>query len=130
MGWILRKTLGAATVTQHIRTSTTPESSTHITIDQSITGGLKGTTENRTLDWQYRPHSDWLFGDVRGRSHFTTLAAVQEEAKSKGDKAIEEDAAYLAEGWLDESREGEVIETYVKNEDKGWTAWQVWGFAE
>lgn len=51
-----------------------------------------------------------------------------EEAKGKG--ATEEDAKYLAEGWLKEMEEGEIIESYVENEGNKWTAWQVWGFAE
>jgi hypothetical protein len=36
----------------------------------------------------------------------------------------------LTEGWLPESAEGEVVESYVENEGNGWTAWQIWGFAE
>jgi hypothetical protein len=37
---------------------------------------------------------------------------------------------FLTEGWLPESAEGDVVESYVENESKGWTAWQIWGFAE
>lgn len=89
---------------------------------------MKGTTEKRTLDWQYRDHSDWLFGDLKGKSRYTTIANILEESKGKGD--TEEDAKFICEGWLPETQEGDVVESYVDNEGKGWTGWQIWGFAE
>lgn len=51
-----------------------------------------------------------------------------EEAKGKG--ITEEDAKYLTEGWLKETEEGSVMETFVENEGSKWTGWQIWGFAE
>ncbi len=92
----------------------------HIDIEQSATGGIKGTTETRTLDWTWRPHSDWLFGDVMARSRFTTVGDVRAEARGKRD----EDAEFMAEGWVDE-RDGEVtvVESFADNEGRGWTAW-------
>lgn len=51
-----------------------------------------------------------------------------EEAKGKG--ATEKDAEYLVAGWLPETEEGEVVESYVDNEGAKWTGWQIWGFAE
>ncbi|KAF2742610.1 hypothetical protein M011DRAFT_472069 [Sporormia fimetaria CBS 119925] len=129
IGWVLRKTVGAATITQHIRTTTTPEGHTNITFDQILTGGLKGTTENRTLDWTYRPHSDWLFGDVRGKSRWVTLEKYQEEYAGKGDEAVDEDVKYLVDGWDEETKGAELVESYVENDDAGWIARQLWGFA-
>lgn len=126
---MIRKTIGLAQLTQHIRTTTTSTNHTQIVFDQFASGGLKGTTEDRTLDWQYRPHSDWLFGDVKGRSRWNSLAKILEEYAGKGD--AETDAKFLCEGWLSESAEGEnVVEAWAENEKNGWTAWQVWGFAE
>lgn len=127
-----RKAVGAATVTQSLsQTSVTGEDgqpTTKIVIDQAANGGVKGTTESRTLDWQYRGHSDWLFGTVQGRSRYVTLAQILEE--SKGKDGIEEDAKFATEGWLGETEEGEAVESYVDNEANKWTGWQVWGFAE
>ncbi|KAF3001909.1 nuclear protein localization protein 4, partial [Curvularia kusanoi] len=128
IGWLTRKALGAATVNLHIKHYTAEDGATKIDIDQIISGGLKGSAEERTLDWQYREHTDYLFGSVRGRNRYTTLAALLEEAKGKG--VTEEDAKFLAEGWLKENEEGEVLESWVENEGSKWTAWQVWGFAE
>jgi len=94
---------------------------THIDIDQTATGGISGTSELRTLDWTERNHSDHLFGNITGRSRFITL---------DGDE-IED--PWLKEGWLVEGGEGEggqLIEAVAVNKEKGWTAQQVWGFAE
>ncbi|KAJ4372214.1 Cyclin-dependent kinases regulatory subunit (Cell division control protein cks1) [Neocucurbitaria cava] len=132
IGWLTRKAVGAATVTQHLKQSPTTgedgQPSTQITIDQTITGGLKGSTEQRTLDWHYRGHTDWLFGTLEGRSRYSTLAKISEESKGKG--VVEEDAKYLVEGWLKETEEGEIVESYVDNDGNKWTGWQIWGFAE
>lgn len=54
-----------------------------ITVEQTATGGIKGTTENRTLDWTYRAHSDWLFGEMQAKSRFTTLKKIAEESAGK-----------------------------------------------
>ncbi|KAF1830217.1 hypothetical protein BDW02DRAFT_559504 [Decorospora gaudefroyi] len=132
IGWLTRKALAAATITQHLRQSPTTgedgQPATGITIDQVLTGGLKGSVEQRTLDWHYRGHTDWLFGTVEGRSRYTTLANILEENKGKG--VTEEDAKYITDGWLKETEDGEVVESYVDNAGNKWTAWQVWGFAD
>lgn len=95
---------------------------THIDIEQVATAGMKGTTEKRALDWTYRPHSDWLFGELQGRSRFNTIDGILKEGKEKGAKE-EEDAKHLAEGWLEETLKGEVVESYVDNDGKSWTGW-------
>ncbi|PVI08094.1 hypothetical protein DM02DRAFT_608198 [Periconia macrospinosa] len=137
VGWLTRKAIGLATVTQHIKQWDAPSDIAptgpavpHILIEQTATGGVKGTTEDRTLDWTYRPHSDWLFGDIQGRNRFTTVKKLVEENKGKG--VEEDDAKFLSEGWLPESGgdDGVVVESFVDNEKAKWTGWQVWGFAE
>jgi hypothetical protein len=125
---VLRKTIGLATVTQHLKTTVDENGVTHITIDQMASGGVKGTTEKRQLTWTYREHSDWLFGNLKGKSRYNTLEKILEENKGKED--IEDDAKYICEGWLPETTEGEVVESFVDNQENGWTGWQVWGFAE
>jgi hypothetical protein len=132
VGYITRKALTLATITQHLRQSpTTGEDSaptTAITIDQMITGGFKGSVENRTLDWHFRGHTDWLFGTVEGRSRYSTLAKILEENKGKGNGVItEEDAKFLAEGWLKETEEGEIVEAFADNEGSKWIALQIGG---
>lgn len=80
------------------------------------------------MDWHYRGHTDWLFGTLQGRSRYNTLAKILEESKGQG--VTEDDAKYIVEGWLKETEEGEVVESYVDNEGNKWTGWQIWGFAE
>lgn len=88
----------------------------HIDIQQTATGGVKGTTELRALDNTFKEHSDWLFGKVQGRSEWLTGAPL-------ADKVGE---PYLANGW--EEGMTEWIHAYVESLDSGWTAEQVWGF--
>ncbi|KAF2261832.1 hypothetical protein CC78DRAFT_619026 [Lojkania enalia] len=131
ISWLTRKAINLATVTLHIKSYQAPPDGspsdppvTHFDISQTLTGGLSGTTEKRNLDWKWRPHSDWLFGDLRGRSRWTTFDELKKENAGKG--SLEEDAVFLCEGWMEGA---EVVESFVESE-KGWTGWQVWGFVE
>ncbi|OCK82751.1 hypothetical protein K432DRAFT_380151, partial [Lepidopterella palustris CBS 459.81] len=131
IGWLTRKALGLATVTQHLKQYPDAHnpSVVHIDFSQTVTGGIKGTTELRTLDWQYRPHSDHFFGDLNGRSRWNTIGKIGEgEMKREGGEA--DDVKFLKEGWSAESLDGEVVESYVEHDNKGWVGWQVWGFAD
>jgi hypothetical protein len=128
IGWMTRKMVGLATVTLNTMQYTGPPSPpgegadvTHIEIEQTGTGGMKGSTEKRCLDMVFRDHSDWLFGSVRGQSKWI--------------KAEEIDDAFLkSSDWLegDEEKGGPNGEThilsYVESYDNGWTATQIWGF--
>jgi len=84
--------------------------------------GMKGTTEERHLpkdnDLDWRDHEDYIFGQVKGFSRFFKI-----EDLSDGD----EHEKYLKAGWLDEA---DLIESYVESQGNGWTARQIWGFAE
>jgi len=132
IGYLTRKAIGLSTVTLHIKQYTgpaeepaTPGSFVHIDIDQTATGGIKGTSEYRTLDNKIREHGDWLFGNVKARSTWVSAEGLAAAAKEFND--------YIVTGW---SEEGEVAggpngETHLLNyveADAGWTAVQVWGF--
>ncbi|KAI9806868.1 MAG: hypothetical protein M1833_002526 [Piccolia ochrophora] len=137
ISWLLRRAIGFATITLHVThyTSSDPQPDTvHIDIAQTASMGIKGTTENRTLDWAERENTDHIFGKVRAKSRVVGLAGVDDD---------EGKDAFLKEGWLGaeagedgkEGGEGErggvkVVEAWVRNLDKGWVARQVWGFAE
>ncbi|KAM3081111.1 hypothetical protein ACMFMF_003025 [Clarireedia jacksonii] len=121
IGWWTRKAISLATVTIHAKQYSDENGITHIDIEQTATGGIKGTTELRTLDWQQRSHEDHLFGKLIGQSRWLTLDDVEDE--------------YLKDGW--EENDGENsgpngerhVQSYVVNEEKGWSANQIWGFA-
>ena len=111
----MRKLISMATVTltisQYIEKGT---NITHIDIQQVATGGISGTTENRTLDWELREHKDGIFGNCKGKSRWVKMTDLE-----KGP-----DREWLTKGWLDEN-EGEHVQAYVINEEVGWTAEQV-----
>ncbi|TVY14540.1 hypothetical protein LARI1_G006890 [Lachnellula arida] len=125
VGWWTRKAIGLATVTLHTKQYTGDDSTTHIDISQTVTGGIQGTTENRVLNWQEREHEDHIFGHLKGRSRWLSSSDYDSEITDP----------FLKAEWLDVDSEkggpsGEIhIESSVVNEEKGWTAQQVWGFA-
>lgn len=109
-----------ATVTVQIRHFTDDEKKECIFIEQVLAAGIRGTTENRYLDWQSRVVEDRIFGTVSSRSKrvpFEELVA---------DKEV---PAFFKEGWDDETKEAGVVYTSARNEDNNWTASQAWGFA-
>ncbi|KAM0278023.1 hypothetical protein ACHAQH_005392 [Verticillium albo-atrum] len=130
VSWMLRKGIGLATVTLNIKQydgapsppSTASEPATHIDISQTATGGIKGTTENRCLDMEFREHSDWLFGNCRGQSDWRSAEEIED--------------AHLKKGWLEGEAENtgpqgkSHVYSHVENLDTFWTATQIWGFQE
>ncbi|EUC47610.1 hypothetical protein COCMIDRAFT_3404 [Bipolaris oryzae ATCC 44560] len=132
ISWFIRKAVETATLTQYLRQSTVDGSdgapTTLIEIDQVLTGGLKGSPENRTLDWTYREHTDFIFGVIRGRSRYSTLQKFQQESKETG--ATDEDIKYMTEGWLEETQQGDILESFMSSAAGKWISWNVWGFAE
>ncbi|KAK8203923.1 hypothetical protein IWZ01DRAFT_486352 [Phyllosticta capitalensis] len=141
ISWLIRKTVSFATVTLHVHQYVSADGdskATHIDIDQSLSpGNIKGTSEKRTLTWSFDSHVDHVFGTVRGRSRWTTLSkigddyAVGDLAGKDVAKERDEDVAFMKEGEWDESvtaKGGEVVESWVESVDKGWMAWQIWGF--
>jgi len=131
VGWVTRKAVSMATLTLHVKQYNAPPSPpadpssaevTHIEIEQTGTGGLKGSTEKRCLDYTFREHSDWLFGSVRGQSRWIAPGEIH-------------DAYLKGEGlWLEGDAEaggpnGEThVLSHVESVDNGWTATQIWGF--
>ncbi|KAI1142872.1 hypothetical protein F5Y05DRAFT_366497 [Hypoxylon sp. FL0543] len=148
VGWLTRKTINTTSVTLHVKQYQGPPSPpaaagdgaalvTRIDIDQ-VASGIKGTTENRCLDYVFREHSDWIFGRVQGRSRWigaadlAALVAPDGEAV-KGGWAKDD---FVARDWLegDAEKGGPDGETHILNHvqslDNGWTALQVWGFQD
>jgi hypothetical protein len=116
MGWMMRKAISLATVTQYI-SSYEKDGITEIDIKQFVTGGIPASPEHRKLDWEKREHDDKIFGKVNGQSRFVSVANVEEGGT--------EDKEWLAEGW---DEDGEKVESWVIGET-GWKALQIWGFA-
>ncbi|KAJ5777850.1 hypothetical protein N7520_001096 [Penicillium odoratum] len=156
MSWFLRKALPYATVTLHVHeyTDSADPLVYHIDIDQVITGGISGSKESRTLDWNGRDHVDNIFGTIHGRSRMfrgakgddgkvrpaldvqTKVGETEADAKVqkflRGEILIDGSASdgFVVDDEGAEFGEGEGlwVQSYVMNQDSGWTAEQVWGF--
>ncbi|KAI1637930.1 hypothetical protein F4809DRAFT_602334 [Biscogniauxia mediterranea] len=143
VGWFIRKAVSAAGITLHVKhyLAEGDDAVPHVDITQVATGGIQGTTENRTADYEFREHSDWLFGAVRGRCKFVTpeeLAEFLETAAAEG-WVDPSDRDFLARDWLPASEaeragafgQGKpLFLSHVESIDAGWTATQVWGFQD
>ncbi|PWY80694.1 hypothetical protein BO70DRAFT_362650, partial [Aspergillus heteromorphus CBS 117.55] len=154
MGWMMRKALGLATVTLSIHSfpDAAEPSVLHIDIDQTVTGGIKGTTERRLSDGKKREHQDHIFGNVRGCSKLFR-GSKGEDADGKVRPYLKFDSetedplvfrflrgevladgkeceGFLVEELGEEYGEGEGLwlQSFVENLDVGWTAEQIWGF--
>jgi hypothetical protein len=140
MGWVMRKTLSYATVTIYIHEypdSEKPEIY-HVDGQQVITGGIQGTKECRTLDWTEREHVDHIFGKLNGRSrHFTGINALEVQTSVGKPEADAKVVKFLTgEILVDGSKsdgfavdeEAVFMQSFVRNQESGWTAEQVWGF--
>lgn len=114
VGWLTRKIIRMSTITLTINEYIDDRKHTHIDIAQTVTGGISGTTEKRTLDWQLRTHKDGIFGECKGRSRWIKVEDLEEGP----------DKEWLSKGWLDEDG-GDHVQSWVENEVNGWTAEQV-----
>ncbi|KAL4916757.1 hypothetical protein BDW62DRAFT_218577 [Aspergillus aurantiobrunneus] len=150
VGWLTRKGIGAATLTLHFTSTVEPTPSstdpvTHLTMRQTLTGGIPGSTEERIMDWTERERSNHIYGDVLTRSQLingarddsgavrpdlvlqskTTVDAIAEEIKT----FLRGGVPYLASG-QDEDGDKEYPDLYIHdfgwNEKSGWTAEQIW----
>lgn len=131
MGWLVRKAIGAATVTITVKQYADAETgTTRIDIEQSASG-LSSTNENRALDWSVRDHKDWLFGAVKGQSKFVSRADLAALVAAPDGEARREgwaDSDFLALDWED-GGDGQYVLTHVVA-DAGWFATQAWGFQD
>ncbi|KAI9734364.1 MAG: hypothetical protein M1834_002470 [Cirrosporium novae-zelandiae] len=139
VSWLLRKALGVATITLHISEYKAPPGQgrsggddegkdvVHIDIDQTASpGNIKGTSELRTINWVPGESESYIFGHVRGRARFLTTKEIGSD--EPGEALDENEVEFLKSDWDSE----EVMESWVKNLDAngGWTAEQIWGFAD
>jgi len=116
IGWILRKAIGLATVTLTMRHFTDPDTGCErIDIKQSATG-LQGTVQTRILDWAPRPHEDYIFGKVEGKTRRVQLSEIDDEV--------------LKKGWTEDSIQKGLVQAHVESTQYGWTSELIWGFME
>jgi hypothetical protein len=110
VGWLTRKAIGLATIYLTIKHYKDSDGVEHIDVDQTATGGVHPTREERTLTWTEREHDDDLFGPVIG--------------KSRRVKADDLDIPFLKEGWTSDTYDHGIIESFAKSDTpKSHTTW-------
>jgi len=134
VSWIKRTIIARATVTLHTKQYTGSADdadgagATHIDIDQTLSGGINGSTEKRTLDWVGRSHYDDTFGDVVGRSRWLADLTTPGQGAAGGELD-----PFLVLDWLEGEGAGpqgeRFVQSYAVNASAGWAAEQIWGFA-
>lgn len=110
IGWLKRKAIALATITiflKHYKDDTGVE---HIDIEQTMTGGIPASNENRTLDWTPREVEDKTFGHVIGKSRRTNVDDL--------------DIDFLKKGWTSDTLTHGLVQSYVEsNTPKSGISW-------
>lgn len=112
---LVRKAATAASI--HLRIS--QPSPNEIKMAQSVTAGkIPGTTEDYTLDWEWRSNEDGFFGTVEGRSRWVSV----DEGKKSG-------IVGHGEGeWIEGDSEGMLVQAEGRKPEGEWQAAHLWGF--
>lgn len=64
IGWATRKVIQYATITLYVKHYKDDAAIEHIDIQQTVTGGVKGNFEQRTLIWETKAIDDPFYGPV------------------------------------------------------------------
>lgn len=104
-----------ATSVASVQLKVTQESVDKMHMENTATAAnIPGTSEDYTLDFEWRTSHDPFFGDVQGRSRWIT----QDEARQNG-----------ANGeWLEGDSDGKLIQAVGKKSDDAWIATHLLGF--
>lgn len=105
LSWLTRKAISMSSITLSVSHYTDTDIAPpieHIDIEQTLTGGITGSPENRILDWTERQAEDRIFGAVLSKSRRTTLGEIDDE--------------WLREGWTDDTVKDGVVQTRAQND--------------
>jgi hypothetical protein len=112
VSWFTRQAIKYGTVTLSLKHFKDEDAIEHINIDQTITGGLPGTRETRTLVWKEQENHDYVFGYYIGKSRRVSVDQL--------------DVAFLKEGWTADTIKHGLVQSYVQSDTaKSGTAWIV-----
>ncbi|KIK80400.1 hypothetical protein PAXRUDRAFT_158818 [Paxillus rubicundulus Ve08.2h10] len=119
VSWLKRQAISMFNLTLSIKHTTDDAGVEHIDVDQTLSGGISGTSENRILDWQERPDEDDIFGAVVGKSRRSAVEELTDEfLKNDWTQDTIDEGVVLATAWSDPS----------KNK-LTWSVNQTWGFS-
>ncbi|KAH8806673.1 hypothetical protein DL96DRAFT_1765790 [Flagelloscypha sp. PMI_526] len=118
--WILRKGISVATVTFNIKHYKTNTDTEQIDVVHTITGGIQGTTEERTLDDEQRHKKDYILGPTVGSTKRVTR--------------VDEIPTFSRDGWTADTLEKgliiDITDSVPTNARKSWKLIQLWGVQE
>jgi len=104
VGWLSRKIIKTATIKLFLKHYKDDEGVEHIDIEQTVTGGISGPPEYRTLNWTPHKLDHSFFGSIIAKSRRIPVAEVTDE--------------YLNSDWLpDVSRDG-LIQSYAEADEE------------
>lgn len=110
VSWLTRMAISYGTITLSVKHYKDDDAIEHIDIGQTITGGIPGTREIRTLIWKERENYDHVFGHVIGKSRRVPVDQL--------------DIAFLKEGWTTDTIRHGLIQSYVQSDTpKSGTIW-------
>jgi hypothetical protein len=95
VSWFKRRAISMFTLTLLVKHYTDEGGFEHVDIQQTLSGGMSGTTEERTLDWEERNRNDDVFGALI--------------AQTKRVKVEEVDDEFLRSGWTEDAVEDGLI---------------------
>ncbi|KAG6381055.1 hypothetical protein JVT61DRAFT_5451 [Boletus reticuloceps] len=118
VSWFKRRAISMFTLTLRVKHHTGDDGVEHIDIDQTLSGGITGTSENRALDWHERDEYDDVFGHVTEKSRRIPVEEITDEFLKKDwtQDTIDDDVIFI-DSW---SAPGKNSYT--------WRAVQTWGF--
>jgi hypothetical protein len=107
VSWFKRRAISMFTLTLGVKHYTDEAGNEHIDVEQTLSGGIKGTNEDRTLDWEERGEIDDVFGAVIGKSKKVKAEEVEDEfLKSGWTEDTFQDGLVLAVDWSDTAKSG------------------------
>jgi hypothetical protein len=88
------------TLTLDIKHTTDEAGVEHIDIDQTLSGGISDSSENRTLSWTEHDEYDDVFGHVTGRSRRIPVEEITDEfLKKDWTQDTVDDDIVLTDSW-------------------------------
>lgn len=120
VGWLKRKAISLGTITLHVSHFKDDAGVEQINIEQTITGGIPGTSEARVLDGTERDSEDHVFGQIVSKARRVKVDELEHE--------------FLKKGWTADTLENGLVEVSSRSDTpksgRVWSAVQAWGIDE
>lgn len=120
MSWYKRRAVSICNLTLSIKHYTDDDGVERIDVDQKLSGGFSGGSDNHILDWQERRCNDDVFGQLIYKTRRVSLELIEDE--------------FLKTGWTEDALADGVIHTVAWSDPEDrhssytWKAEQIWGF--